>query len=244
MPRAYCLRVMAFKAIFFDAAGTLIKTTRPVGESYARVAQRFGMEVLPGQLTERFRRCFASSPPLAFPGAQPDRIQEWERQWWKDLVRRIFEPYGRFDGFEDYFSELFEYFSRADSWSLYPEIKETLAALRERDLILAVISNFDSRLFGILEGLGIAPCFDSIVISSHAGRAKPAREIFHRALETHRLKAEEAMHIGDSPDKDAAGASAAGLTGVLLDRSGRSASDNVPRLQNLKAIFSLLDRAG
>ena len=46
---------MVFKAIFFDAAGTLIKTTRPVGESYARVAQRFGMEVLPGQLTERFR---------------------------------------------------------------------------------------------------------------------------------------------------------------------------------------------
>lgn len=235
---------MAFKAIFFDAAGTLIKTTRPVGESYGRLAQKYGMEVSPGQLTERFRLCFASSPPLAFPGARPDRIEEWERQWWKDLVRRIFEPYGRFDRFDDYFSELFDYFSRADSWSLYPEIEETLAALRERDLILAVISNFDSRLFGILEGLGIAPCFDSIVISSHAGYAKPAPEIFRRALENHRLDAEEAMHIGDSPDKDAAGASAAGLTGVLLDRSGRAAENNALRVQNLKAIFSLLDHAG
>ena len=233
---------MPLKAVFFDAAGTLIKTARPVGESYALLARKYGMEVSPEALRERFRLCFSSAPPLAFPGAPAKEIKAMERQWWKNLVGRIFEPYGPFARFDDYFSELFDYFSRPDSWSLFPETKETLTALRERGLILDVISNFDSRLFAILEGLAIAARFDSVVISSRAGCAKPAPEIFLAALGRHRLKPKEAMHVGDSRDKDAAGASGAGLTGVLLDRNGRTVIDSFPRVRNLKEILSLIDR--
>lgn len=232
---------MPLKAIFLDAAGTLIKTVRPVGESYASIAKKYGMEVSPEEIRERFRNCFALAPPLAFPGAQAEQLQDMERGWWKELVRRIFEPFGSFAHFEDYFSELFGYFSRVEAWSLYTETAETLLALRERGFILAVISNFDSRLFGILDGLGIAPCFDSVVISSRAGYAKPAPEIFHKALALYHLKADEALHIGDSPEKDAAGASDAGLTGVLLDRNGRAVLDSIPRVQNLRELLSFID---
>lgn len=233
---------MSLKAVFFDAAGTLIKATRPVGESYALAAKRHGMEVSPEEIRKRFRLCFSSAPPLAFPGAAGGEVKALERLWWKDLVRRIFEPYGQFAHFDDYFSELFGYFSKPESWSLYPEAVETLSALRERGFILEVISNFDSRLFAILEGLGIASRFDSIVISSQVGCAKPAAAIFQAALGLHRLKPEEAMHVGDSPDKDAAGASGAGLTGVLLDRNGKTVLDSFPRVRDLKEILSLVDR--
>lgn len=233
---------MALKAIFFDAAGTLIKTARPVGESYALWAKRYGMEVFPTEIAERFRTCFSSAPPLAFPGARAKELQELERAWWKELVRRMFEPWGPLAHFDDYFSDLFGYFSKAEAWSLYPETAETLSALRERGFILEVISNFDSRLFGILDGLGIASWFDSVVISSRVGYAKPAPEIFHTALRLHQLKGGEALHIGDSPDKDAAGASGAGLTGVLLDRNGKTVVDSFPRVRDLKEILSLVDR--
>lgn len=233
---------MALKAIFFDAAGTLMKSVRPVGESYASIARKYGMGVSPEEMRERFRTCFSSAPPLAFPGAQATKVRDLERRWWKDLVRRIFQPYGRFVHFDEYFSELFEYFSKAEAWSLYPETAETLSDLKGRGLILAVISNFDSRLFGILDGLGIASWFDSVVISSRVGYAKPQPEIFHRALQLHQLKAEEAMHIGDSPNKDAAGASGAGLTGVLLDRSKRAVLDSFPRVRSLKELLSLVER--
>ena len=232
---------MPLKAIFFDAAGTLIKTSRPVGESYALLAKKYGMEVSPEELRERFRVCFSSAAPLAFPGAEAKEIKGLERQWWKDLVRRIFEPHGRFERFDDYFAELFSYFSKPEAWTLYPETIETLSALSERGFVLDVISNFDSRLFAILEGLGIASRFDSVVISSQVGYAKPAPEIFQAALGLHRLKAEEAVHVGDSPDKDAAGASTAGLTGVLLDRNGRAVVGSFPRVRNLKEILILID---
>ena len=78
-------------------------------------------------------------------------------------------------------------------------------------MILDVISNFDSRLNGILEGLGVAHRFEHIFISSRAGYAKPAPQIFHAALEQHGLRAGDALHVGDSEESDFRGANDAGL---------------------------------
>lgn len=232
---------MAFKAIFFDAAGTLIKPAKPIGESYALLAKKYRKEVPPAQVRERFHSCFSCAPPLAFPGAPSKDLPDLERTWWKDLVKRVFEPWGDFAEFDDYFSDLFRYFSRPEAWSLFPETVETLSILREKGLTLAVISNFDSRLLGILDGLGIDSWFDSILLSSRVGYAKPATEIFHAALGLHHLKAQETLHVGDSPEKDAAAASNAGLTGVLLDRNGRARADPFPRIRDLKEIVTLIE---
>lgn len=231
---------MAIRAVFFDAAGTLIKPARRVGESYAHVANKFGVEVSPPQLSERFRVCFDASSPLAFPGAPATAIDGLERDWWKRLVRKIFEPWEPFDRFDDYFSELFDYFARPDAWALFPEVLETLSALRGRGLILGVISNFDSRLIGILNGLGAGPWFDEIVISSRAGHAKPDWRIFAAALAKHGLEPNHAAHIGDSEEKDLCGANDAGLMGILVDRNGESPSAAGLRVADLRGILPLL----
>ena len=232
---------MAIKAIFFDAAGTLIKPTRRVGESYAVFAQKYGMEVSPQEIAERFRLCFPSAPPLAFPGAPAAAIEDLERAWWKELVRQVWEPWDRFEQFDEYFDELFAYFAQPKAWTLYPEVTETLAALEKRGIILSVISNFDSRLIGILEGLGAAPWFEHIFVSSRVGYAKPDRQIFHTALERHSLKADDALHVGDSEETDLHGANKAGLKGVLVERNGESISNLSPRITSLRGILSLLD---
>lgn len=233
---------MALKAIFFDAAGTLFKTVRPVGESYSLLAKKYGVNVSAEDLRERFRSCFASAPPLAFPGAPDEEIPELERAWWKELVKRIFAPSMPFFHFEEYFSELFAYFTDAGAWSLYPETADTLSILKDEGFVLNVISNFDSRLFGILHGLRVASRFDSVIISSRVGHAKPAPEIFHAALNLHGLKAEEAIHIGDSPDKDAAGAERAGLTAVLLDRRETAPSSPFMRVADLRGVLPIVER--
>jgi len=232
---------MAIKGIFFDAAGTLIKPARRVGETYAVLARKYCIEVSAAEIAERFRLCFHSAPPLAFPGAPPARIADLERAWWKDLVRRIFEPWDGFRRFDDYFTELFAYFAQPGAWTLYPEVAETLSALEKRSIVLSVISNFDSRLVGILEGLGAAHWFEHIFISSRVGYAKPDRQIFHAALERHCLKAGDALHVGDSEEKDLHGANKAGLKGVLVERNGASNSNLSPRITSLRGILSLLD---
>ena len=231
---------MAIKAIFFDAAGTLIKPARRVGESYAVFGQKYGMSVSSKEIAERFRICFPSSPPLAFPNPPPQTIEALEYAWWKELVRRVWEPWGRFRQFDEYFDELFAYFAEPKTWTLYPDVTETLSALKERRIVLSVISNFDSRLIGILEGLGLTPWFEQIFISSRVGYAKPDPRIFQTALEQHDLKAGDALHVGDSEEKDFQGANNAGLTGVLVERNGEGNSSLSSRITNLKGILSLL----
>jgi putative hydrolase of the HAD superfamily len=232
---------MTIKAVFFDAAGTLIKPTRSVGESYAAIAAKHGKEVSSTNITERFRTCFDAAPRLAFPGTTEDAIEGLERVWWKNLVAKVFEPWSPFDGFDAYFAELFAYFAEPDAWTLYPEVLETLAALNERGLILDVISNFDSRLVRILDGLDAGAQFENIFVSSRVGYAKPDRRIFNAALSYHGLAPAQALHVGDSEINDLRGANRAGLKGILVERRKTSAAPASDRIESLRSILALLD---
>jgi putative hydrolase of the HAD superfamily len=232
---------MAIQAVFFDAAGTLIKTAKSVGESYATIATKYGMRVAPAELLPRFRACFDSSAPLAFPEVQPARISDLEQAWWKHVVRQVFSPFGPFENFDAYFEELFAYFARAESWVLYPDASETLRALCERGIKLAVVSNFDSRLIAILEGLGLATCFDGIFVSSSVGYAKPDRRIFDFVLKARQLAPESTLHVGDSITNDVQGASNAGIKGILVDRKGAHQDGTIRRVASLKEVLDHLE---
>ena len=229
------------KAVYFDAAGTLIKPARRVGESYATIAAKYDKIVAPADLLERFRICFDAAPRLAFPNAALAEIDRLERDWWKKLVARVFEPWGVFENFDKYFDELFAYFAAPSAWALYPEVLDTLAALRQRGVTLAVISNFDSRLVRLIDGLGVGSWFTDIFVSSRVGYAKPDRQIFDVALGRHGLAPGNAIHVGDSETNDLLGAQNAGLKGLLIDR-GRQTDETAPeRIASLQEIVTHLN---
>ena len=83
---------------------------------------------------------------------------------------------------------------------------------------LGVISNFDSRIYTVLDILALADFFQSVTISTEVGVAKPDPLIFATALQKHRCAAFEAWHVGDSYSEDYEGAKEAGLRGVWLRR--------------------------
>ncbi len=228
------------KAVFLDAAGTLFESVTPVAVTYAELAKPFGKNVSYEEISLRFRNCFSTAPPMAFPGAEGQRLRALERAWWHDVVRRIFEPAETFLGFEDYFDELFAYFARPDSWALYDDSLVTLEALKDRNIPIALISNFDSRVLTIIQGLGIADYFDSVFISSSAGFAKPAPEIFFLALERYGIAPHEAIHVGDSPETDVEGALNAGVRPILLDRCDEVRHDGAFRIGGLDELMQVL----
>lgn len=232
---------MTIKAVFFDAAGTLMRPARRVGESYGVIAAKYGVVVSSAEISERFRACFEAAPRLAFPGAKRNELPALERDWWKRLVAEVFKPWATFTSFDDYFEELFSYFAAPDAWQLYPDVLETLSALKDHGVILDVISNFDSRLVKILDGLGAAPWFDQIILSSEVGFAKPDREIFTVALQRHGLSGHDALHVGDSETNDLHGANNAGLKGVLVDRDNHASPGAHSCVRSLKELLSLLD---
>ncbi len=104
---------------------------------------------------------------------------------------------------------------------------------------LGIVSNFDSRLFNVLRGLGIADHFDTVTISSLAHAAKPSPKIFELALEKHAVDAADAMHVGDSITDDVEGARKAGITAVLLARDGKQPPPGIAAIRALDELLPL-----
>src|SRR5579872_5440223 len=181
------------RAIFFDVAGTLIVPRERIGQSYARLARDYGLDADSQAVGAAFRRAFGAAPGLAFGlGHEADELRRLEREWWRRVVADTFAEFGTFRDFEGYFAALFDFLGDPANWKADPEAEPLLARIKERGHTLGVISNFDYRVYGILNGLGLGAYFDSMTISSEAGWAKPAREIFDAALGRHALTPGEA----------------------------------------------------
>lgn len=71
-----------------------------------------------------------------------------------------------------------------------------------------------------LAASGLAPSFDAIVVSGEHGIGKPKPEIFHRLLSELGVSASEAVMVGNSLERDIAGARNAGLASVWIKVSG------------------------
>jgi putative hydrolase of the HAD superfamily len=235
----------AIRVVFFDAADTLFHVQGSVAEIYLSHAEQFGFPRQADSLaaiTQAFSRAFREAPPPVFAATDPVQIKQSERLWWFDIVHNVFYRVGMFERFDDFFERVFEVFEDPASWRLFPETASTLARLKTQGLELGIISNFDSRLFPVMRGLGIADAFDTVTISSLAHAAKPAPKIFQLALDKHAVDPEEALHVGDSLRDDVEGARTSGLHAVLLDRSGKQPGGSVRAIRTLDEVFPLLER--
>ncbi|MEB3827267.1 HAD-IA family hydrolase [Phormidium sp. CCY1219] len=209
------------KVIFFDAVGTLFGVRGSVGEAYGTLAQQFGVNANPAQLNRAFFACFKAREQAAFPGVETREIPRLEFEWWEAIATDTFKRAGVFGDFADFsafFAALYAYFATKDPWFVYPEVRSTLASLRSKHIELGVISNFDSRLYPVLEALDLAEFFSSVTISTQVGAAKPDPHIFATALAKHGCTPEEAWHIGDSYRDDYEGAMKAQMRGIWLQR--------------------------
>jgi putative hydrolase of the HAD superfamily len=129
-------------------------------------------------------------------------------------------------------------------FTLYPDVLATLTLLRARGLSLVVVSNWDISLAPTLEALGLAGMLDAILTSAGVGAAKPAPEVFHAALALFDIPAREALHVGDDPSLDVAGARAAGVRPVLLRRSPAVGFPVVAAPADVATIASLAELPG
>jgi putative hydrolase of the HAD superfamily len=116
-------------------------------------------------------------------------------------------------------------------FSAYPDVAPALAALRKRGLRLVCVSNWDVSLTEVLERCGLGDLLDGVVTSAGAGSRKPDPVIFSQALEIAGCAATEAVHVGDTAEEDVAGAEAAGIRALLLDREGGGDIESLAELE-------------
>ena len=141
------------QALFLDAAGTLIEPAEPVADVYARAAAAFGQPVEAAVVRRWFGVAFSGIADPQY-GSPPDGDAA-EREWWRQVVGTVFEKSlgaSAPDGFPSpCFEALFEHYAEPAAWRVFPEVPGVLAEARAAGLRLAVVSNFDLRLHGILE---------------------------------------------------------------------------------------------
>lgn len=107
-----------------------------------------------------------------------------------------------------------------ESYRLYDDVRTVFASLKKAHIPLALITNGSSESqHDKLRRLRIEDCFDAIVISGEIGVAKPDIYVFEVALTKLGVEPEYVWHVGDDLNTDVAGANAASLTAVWLNRN-------------------------
>lgn len=103
---------------------------------------------------------------------------------------------------------------------LYDDVIPTFEELKQRGLILGLLTNMPKG-FGLnYRELGLEPYLDVVVTSEEAGANKPKPPIFRLALERAGVGAAEAVYVGDQYGTDVIGAKGVDIKPVLIDRFG------------------------
>ncbi len=123
---------------------------------------------------------------------------------------------------------------------MLPSTPRILRELRDRGLILGVVSNADGRIAAILRQCGIEQFFQVMIDSHLVGVEKPDPRIFHLALARAQARPEQAIFIGDIYGVDVLGAERAGIRPLLLDALGCYEGVHCEKIQHLGELLVIV----
>jgi putative hydrolase of the HAD superfamily len=192
------------RAVFLDALGTLVELEAP----WVHLAPELELDPDDEDLVRAVRKEMAYYKEHSHEGRDPDSVAALRARcadilsWELDREVTVETMMGAF------------------RFSAFPDVAPALEDLRSRGMRLVCVSNWDVSLTEVLERCGLDGLIDGVVTSAGSGSRKPDPVIFSQALEIAGCSAAEALHVGDTPEEDVAGAGAAGIRALLLDRDG------------------------
>lgn len=231
---------MSYRGVFFDAGLTLLAPYPSFDELFSIVLAEQGIVVAP----EDVGAAFARVAPGFIEVLDKLGATEWttslevSRRFWSEVYKTAFDELAIQDLDGGLAERLYERFTRYESYRLFPDAVPTIERLREDGLTVGLISNFEEWLEGMLIEMEVAHLFDVMVVSGVEGVEKPKPEIFLAALERAGVLPEESIYVGDHPRIDVEGASAVGMTGVLIDREGRYPTHEGFRITTLDELLT------
>ncbi|MFQ6614991.1 MAG: HAD family hydrolase, partial [Fidelibacterota bacterium] len=106
--------------------------------------------------------------------------------------------------------------AREASLLVYPNVNRTLFTLLKKGIRLAVVSDAPSREAWMrIYYLNLHHLFDVVLTFDETGVRKPSPVPFEMALEHLQITADEALMIGDWPERDVAGAQQLGIRTIF-----------------------------
>lgn len=220
------------RTILFDAGGVLLDL------DYAylqRLLSPFGVRPAVRQLSE--------AEALARREVER-RVRDGRRvgEVWRDYFHVVLGRVGlKADDHDAVIDTLWDAHQRVGLWTVaIPGAVATVRAVRRSGYRIGVVSNAEGRVARDLDSAGFEGLFETVVDSHVVGVEKPNPKIFAIALERLEADAATTLYIGDVPSVDVAGARAAGINPVLLDRHNLYADVEAVRLSRVEALLDLL----
>ena len=223
------------RAVFLDIGDTVMRPNPSWEHVYAMAFEEFGFEVDIDDLHAALRRAYHHGGWGMDGGFDPTEETSFQRTIQIDAA--AIAELGLQPMPEAFYRRLSQLFMVTSHWHIFPDAYPTLAALRERGLVVGAVSNWVWNLPELLHALDLVSLFDFIAASARIGFEKPHPRIFQWALEQAAVPADGVMHVGDHVDADVEGARGVGIEGVLIDRARRYRPEDVP--DGVQVIHSL-----
>jgi putative hydrolase of the HAD superfamily len=125
---------------------------------------------------------------------------------------------------------------------LYEDVLPAMRKLKEKKLVMGILTNLDRDMIPLCRELGLDPFIDFIVTTAEVGADKPNAPIFLEALKRASVQPSEAVHIGDQYQVDVIGARGVGISPLLIDRYNTSPDiKDCPRLHTLTELINYIN---
>ena len=215
----------SIKAVLFDLDETLLADQVGMMEAVRRVCAALAPRIPhiePSVLFDRYIQIsdavwtnLGSVPQMSDATAsdgQAIRIHVWEQ---------TLAQFGITDGPLAYEAARLYTLERRNTYVLFPDVEDVLRQLRPRCRIGIVTNGATGTQREKIAVTGLDRYADVVKVSGELGYGKPAPRIFQDALADLGIQTVEAAHVGDSLLSDVAGAKAAGIMAVWVNRDGR-----------------------
>jgi putative hydrolase of the HAD superfamily len=224
------------RALLIDAMGTLVRLETPAPRLRAELRTRFGVVVSEAEAATALRAEIAFYREHMGDGRDAATLHALRLRCAAVLRDALPDGSGAL-GLD--LEELLRGLLASLRFVAFDDARDALLAARARGARVVVVSNWDVSVLEVLEQTGLAPLLDGAVSSAAAGAAKPSPVVFEHALTLAGAGAGAAgaVHVGDSPSEDVAGALAAGITPVLIDRAG--GGSRVPGVRTIRSLREL-----
>lgn len=227
-------------AVFFDVGNTLLFPYPSVSHVCEEILRAAGhdrdlaaidelMPLVDAYYEDRFRA------DDTFWTSEEETSDVWVGMY-SLLARRL----GIEDEAESIARAVYDEFGQAERWRAYDDVRPAFERLVSAGVKVGIISNWDSRLPGLLRGLGLEPLLTTVVCSACVGLHKPDPRIFELACAQAGVVPAGSAHVGDHPYSDILGATAAGMRAVLIDRRGEGCRVSVPVIRTLDELEGAL----
>lgn len=226
---------MDIKAIFFDAGNTLVFLDPRV---ILPILREHGAD---GDL-ERFRRAELDARVQLVSRIEEGAFGTEPHIWQEYFVSLMAGSGVPGDLLEAVGERIRDAHRESHLWTWFdPGTVPALQQLKDAGYRMAVISNADGRVEGLMETAGIRDFFEFVLDSELEGVEKPDTEIFQRACRRMGVEPGESLYVGDLYPVDVLGARKAGMQAVLLDPLG-NLDYPVDRIPDVAALPSYLER--